>query len=317
MIIVKAPLRISFVGGGSDFPDFYKKYTGKVISTTINKYVYVMINTSPLLKGITARYSQIEQVDKLDDLKNDRIREVMKYFKVKEPIEVSVISDLPVGLGLGGSSAFTVALIKGFSILKGEQLTPMQIAELACGIEIDKLKEPIGVQDQVASAMGGFNLMEFKKGNWIYFSPTAEFKDFQEYLLLFFTDQTREAKTILKEQKENIPDKITALKAIVDLVDLFKESLIKRDFREAGKIIEDSWLLKKTLASKITDPLIDYLYKKGIEAGAWGGKLLGAGGGGCLLFVAPKSSHEIIRQALNLTEIPFEFSDKGVEIIYD
>lgn len=316
MIITRTPLRISFVGGGSDFPDFYNKYPGEVISTTINKYVYVTINTSSLLKGITVRYSRIEQVNKIDDLKNDRIREVMKYFNIQNPIEISVMSDLPVGLGLGGSSAFTVALIKGLSIYKGETLSKWQIADLACKIEIDILNEPIGKQDQYICATGGLNWIIFSK-NQILPIGIKQKSRFKNYLCLFYTGKTREAKTVLTEQKNNIPQKIKILNSMVDSVDCFRKNLIKKDFRTLGKIIHDNWMMKKNLASTITNPKIDKLYEKGIKAGAWGGKLLGAGGGGCLLFIAPPYKKETLKNALGLKEIPFEFTDEGTEVIYE
>lgn len=329
MIIVKAPLRISFVGGGSDLPDFYKTHPGKVISATIDKYVYVVINPAPLLSQTTARYSIIENVKNTKDLKNDRIREVMLKLGVNDYMEINTFSDLHIGTGLGGSSAFTVALAKGLSAHIGKKTNNQEIAEIASDIEIHTLKEPIGKQDQFASSFGGFNIFQFNPSGSVGIEPILlDYKKriaLENHILVFFTGITRQASSVLNEQKTNIQNKTEIIKSMVKLVDLFEEKLMKGDFKSLGKLLHENWTKKKTLASKISNQIIDKLYEVGIKNGAWGGKLLGAGGGGCILFFAPPLKKEKIRNAIafeakklklpDLKEIPVKFVQAGVEVI--
>lgn len=329
MIIVRAPLRISFVGGGSDLPAFYRLSQGKVISATIDKYVYIVINPAPLLKGITARYSTIENVKTVKELKNDRIREAMLSLGVKDKMEIGTFSDLPVGTGMGGSSSFTVALIRGLSTYMGKRLDRGEIAEAACKVEIDLIKEPIGKQDQYASAFGGFNIFQFNSDETVDVDPILlDYKtriDLENRMLVFFTGITRQASSVLSEQKSNTGSKMDTLKAMVNLVDIFKENLLEGEFETLGKLLHENWLKKKALASKISSSVIDQLYDTGIENGAWGGKVLGAGGGGCILFLAPLDRGKQIRQKIrdkaknlklaDFKEMPIKFVQSGVEII--
>lgn len=329
MIIVRAPLRISFVGGGSDLADFYHISLGKVISATIDKYVYVAINPAPLLKGITARYAITENVKDPNQLKNDRIREVMIDLEVKDNMEIGIFSHLPAGTGLGGSSSFTVALIKGLSTYLGQRLDKEEIAQAACKIEIDKIKEPIGKQDQYAATFGGFNIFQFNPDDTVDIEPILlDYKrriDLENHILIFFTGITRQASSVLSEQKKNINEKLDSLKSMVKLVDIFKKNLLRGDFEVMGKLLHENWLMKKSLASKVSNQAIDTLYNAGIKAGAWGGKILGAGGGGCILFLAPLTKKEKIRQSvikkakslklLDFKEIPIKFVQSGVEVV--
>ncbi len=329
MIIVKAPLRISFVGGGTDLPDYYKNSPGKVISATIDKYVLAAINPAPLLKGITARYSSIETVSKVKDLKNDRIREVMLKFGVEENLEIGIFSHMPVGTGLGGSSAFTVSLIKGLSTYAGKRLDKKEIAQIACEIEIETLKEPIGKQDQYAAALGGFNTFTFNPDGSVETEPILlDYKtrlDMENSMLVFFTGITRTAKSVLTEQKANSAGNIKSLNSLVKLVDSFQRKLVKGNFRAMGELLHESWLIKKKLASKISNEVIDKLYATGIKNGAWGGKILGAGGGGCVMFLVPRNKKEQVRESLNkkaeelklrdFKEVPVKFVHSGVEIV--
>lgn len=329
MIIVRAPLRISFVGGGTDLPDFYHLSPGKVISATIDKYVYVAINPAPLLKGITARYSIVENVNSPKELKNDRIREVMLDLQIKDNMEIGIFSHLPVGTGLGGSSSFTIALIKGLSTYLGRRPDKEEIAETACKIEIDLIKEPIGKQDQYAAAFGGFNIFQFNPDETVDIHPILlDYKkrvDLENHMLVFFTGISRQASSVLAEQKTNMHHQIKNLKSMVDLVDLFKKKLMKGDFEALGKLLHENWLKKKMLASKISNQVIDRLYQTGILNGAWGGKVLGAGGGGCILFLVPLQKKEKIKNAIKIQaqklklsdfkEVPVKFVQSGVEIV--
>lgn len=329
MIIVKAPLRISFVGGGTDLPDFYRQYGGKVLSATIDKYVLGAINPAPLLKGITARYSENETVSKAQDLKNDRIREVMLKFGIEDNLEIGIFSHMPVGTGLGGSSAFTVALVKGLSTYAGKRLTKNEIAEIACEIEINKLREPIGKQDQFAAALGGFNVIQFNKNDSVDVRPMLlDYKtriDLEKNLVVFFTGITRSAKGVLKEQKSNTQSNIRQLKSLSKLVDSFEKRLLKANFKGMGEILHESWLIKKKLASKISNEQIDKLYETGVKSGAWGGKILGAGGGGCILFLVSEKKKDNLKNSMfkkadklglsDFKEVPIRFVHSGVEIV--
>lgn len=329
MIIVRAPLRISFVGGGSDLPDFYKLHQGKVISATVDKYVYVAINPAPLLQEITARYSSIENVKHVEDLKNNRIREAMLKLGINDYMEIGIFSHLKVGTGLGASSSFTVALIKGLSTYLDKRLDKSELAEIACEIEINLLKEPIGKQDQYASAFGGFNVFRFNSDETVDVDPLLlDFKkrlDLENHMLVFFTGITRTTSSVLIEQKANTEKRIETLKSMVDLVDQFKAKLIKGDFKALGNLLHENWLKKKMLASGISNQVIDKLYAAGIKNGAWGGKVLGAGGGGCILFLAPQSKKDKIRNAIkkkaeklrlsDFKEVPIKFTHSGVEVV--
>ncbi len=329
MIIVRAPLRISFVGGGTDLPDFYQVFPGRVISATIDKYVYVAINPAPLLKGIIARYSIIENVKTPKELKNDRIREVMLDLKIVDNMEIGIFSTMPVGTGLGGSSSFTVALIKGLATYLGKRFEKREIAELASKIEINILKEPIGKQDQYAASFGGVNIFQFNSDETVDVDPILlDYKrriDLENHILMFFTGITRAASSVLTEQKANIYDKLESLKSMASLVDEFRDKLLKGNFEAMGKLLHENWLKKKSLASKVSSQEIDKIYESGIKAGSWGGKVLGAGGGGCILFLVPLKEKEKIRQKilqnakklklLDFQKIPIKFVQSGVEVI--
>lgn len=329
MIIVRVPLRISFVGGGSDLPDFYHITPGKVISSTIDKYVYIAINPAPLLRGITARYAITETVKDVKDLKNDRIREVMLDLGVKDNMEIGIFSQMPVGTGLGGSSSFTVGLIKGLSTYLGKRLDKGEIAEAASKIEINRLNEPIGKQDQYAASFGGFNVFRFNTDETVDVDPILlDFKnriDLENHMIMFFTGITRKASSVLSEQKSNTENKVDTLRSMTELVEVFRNKLMGGDFKALGQLLQKNWLMKKELASKVSNETIDKLYESGIKTGAWGGKVLGAGGGGCILFLAPLSKKDEIRKAMekqskqckldDFKEIPIKFVQSGVEIV--
>ena len=329
MIVVKAPLRISFIGGGTDLPDFYKYTPGKVISATIDKYVLTAINPAPLLKGITARYSKSETVKRAKDLKNDRIREVMLRFGIEDYLEIGIFSHMPVGTGLGGSSAFTVSLIKGLSAYLGKRLDKKEIAEIACEIEINTLKEPIGKQDQYAAALGGFNKIQFNLDGSVKADPLLiDYKtriDLEKNMVVFFTGITRSAAGVLTEQNNRTVVNRKSLNSLLGLVDIFGKKLARGNFKAMGEILNESWMIKRKLASKISNEQIDKLYETGIKNGSWGGKILGAGGGGCILFLVSKKRKEELKEAItaqakklkldDFKEVPIRFVHTGVEIV--
>lgn len=330
MIIVRAPLRISFVGGGTDLPDFYRQYPGRVISATIDKFIYVVINHIPHTKKVIVKYRETEVVDSPFQLRHTRVKAALSDLGIEKDIEIGSFADISAKAGLGSSSSFSVALLKGLNAFKGKNLNKQEVAEAACRLEIELLKEPIGKQDQYAAAFGGFNIFQFNSDNSVDVKPVLlsydRKKDLERHILLFFTGITRDASTVLSEQKNNIQNKFDVLKQMADSVFEFEKYLLEGDFESAGKMLDEGWQRKKSLASKISNEIFDALYKAGVESGAWGGKILGAGGGGCLLFMVPPQKRERVKEVvINLAkkqnlndfeELPFKFTECGVDIVY-
>ncbi len=329
MIIVRAPMRISFVGGGTDLEAFYRHSPGRVISAAIDKYAYVTVNRPPLLRQVSARYAIAELADHPKGLKNDRIREALLHFGIESNVDVVTFSDAPVKTGLGSSSSFSVALMKALLFSQGKKADNGEIAELASHLEINLVKEPIGKQDQYAAAFGGLNIFQFNPDNTVHVSPVRlDFRqrsNFENHLLLFFTGIARAASSVLTEQQANTEKKLEVLKKMADSVYEFRDKLVAQDFEGLGKMLHEGWQLKKTLASNISNSVIDELYETGLKAGAWGGKILGAGGGGCVLFIAPLEKKVAIREAMKsaaaahqlveFNEIPVHFVQSGVEVL--
>ncbi len=331
MIVVRAPLRISFVGGGTDLPDFYRQHPGRVISTAIDKFVYVVINRTPLIDKVSARYSISETVNHPSELQHTRIKAALSDLGINKNIEIGSFATLPAKTGLGSSSSFSVALMKGLHAFQGRKLDVREAAEAASRLEIELVGEPIGKQDQYAASHGGFNVFQFNPDESVDVQPVLlDYRkklDFQNHLLLFFTGITRSASSVLTEQKSNIGKKKETLKAMAESVHEFKDRLLRGDFKGLGGMLHQGWQQKKSLASGVSNSQIDDLYESGMSAGAWGGKVLGAGGGGCVLFVASPDKHSAIRQAVkglaeagNLVEfreIPVKFVQSGTEVLYN
>ena len=330
MILVRAPLRISFVGGGTDLPDFYHRYPGRVISATIDKFIYVLINHIPHTKKVIVKYTSTETVDSPFQLSHTRVKATLCDLEIMRDIEIGSFADISAKAGLGSSSSFSVALLKGLNAFLGKNLNKQEVAEAACRLEIDVLKEPIGKQDQYAAAFGGFNIFQFNPDDSVEVKPVLLSHDkieaLHNNLLLFFTGITRPASSILNEQRNNIPDKFNILKEMADSVFEFEKYLLGGDFESAGKLLDNGWQKKKSLASKISNNVFNSLYETGLKAGAWGGKILGAGGGGCLFFMVPPQKREGVKEAvINLArkgnmigfeELPFKFTECGVDIVY-
>jgi len=324
MIISKTPLRISFVGGGTDFEDFYRRYPGRVLSTSINKYFYVTVN--PRFDDmIKLSYSEIELVDHCSQIKHPLAKLSLEKLGIKKGVDIASLADIPAqktGLGLGSSSSFTVGLLHSLHTFLGNSVSADRIAKEACEIEIDKNGAPIGKQDQYAAAFGGLNVINFNCDGSITVDPinlSPNIKeDFQNHLLMFFTGKERSANLILSEQKQNITNKFEFLKKMSDSVPVFKSALEKGDFEKLGGILHQNWLIKKELASGISNSHIDQMYQKALTAGAYGGKILGAGGGGFLLVLAPPKEHQSIKTALSdYKNISFKFSEGGSSIVMD
>jgi D-glycero-alpha-D-manno-heptose-7-phosphate kinase len=323
MIVSQTPLRMSFVGGGTDFEDFYRRYPGRVVSTAINKYFYVGVN-SRFDGTIKLSYTQTEMVERRDQIQHPLIKGALEEVGIEKGVDIFSLADLPAqrtGLGLGASSSFTVGLLNTLYTFLGEYQPVDVLAEKACKIEIDKAKSPIGKQDQYAVAFGGLNLIVFNTNGKIEVEPiylTPKLKeDFQNHLLLFFTGKERSANVILSEQKQNIDKKFEFLKKMSDMALTFKEALEKGDFQKMAELLHQNWLTKKELASGVSNPQIDEMYNIALRAGAWGGKILGAGGGGFLLVMAAPEIQPKIKEALKEYQlVPFRFSESGSKIVF-
>jgi len=314
MIITKTPFRISFVGGGSDLEAFFSLRKGAVLSTTIDKYMYISSHQFFEKNKIRCKYSQTETVDDVEDLQHPILKTVLKDYKVNG-IEVSSIADIPGGTGMGSSSSFTVGLLHNLSAYTGKYVTKEDLGAGACRVEIDLLKGPIGKQDQYAAAYGGLNVIEFHPDGSVtvdpvYLKPEVRSR-LNSNLKLYYIGNQRSASAILAEQKKNTSDqdKFNALSRMVDLVYELKQALIEGDLNAFGEMLHENWMLKQSLASGITNPRINTLYDAARNAGALGGKLLGAGGGGFMLFYVPEKNHTAVDQAmLDLDAEPFAFS---------
>lgn len=321
MIISRTPLRISFAGGGTDFPDFYSKDGGGVISTTIDKYIYVIVNKS-FSDRIHVSYSKKETCKYVDEIKHDLVRCAMQTVGIEGGIEITTMADVPSeGTGLGSSSALTVGLLNAlFAYKTGLLMEAGGLANLACAIEIGMLGKPIGKQDQYAAAHGGLRLYNFHKdgsvSSELVKTNDAKRKLIDDELLLFYTGITRDSSTILKEQKENIDKKEGCLSYLLSQVLPMKAFMTEGPRSEVGKLLHKGWMVKKELAGSISNTKIDRLYQRALDAGATGGKISGAGGGGFLLLHCPKEQQPLVRTALSdLQELPFSFDTEGSVIL--
>ena len=323
MIITRTPFRISFAGGGSDLPSFYEKHEGCVISTTINKYMYVSVHPTFNREDTIVKYSKTEIVKDVNDIQHPIAKQLLLDHDIKG-IEIVSTADIPSGTGLSTSSAYTVSLIHALYAYKGKYCSQERIASEACELEIEKLGEPIGKQDQYGTAIGGLKFIRFLRDGTVDVEPliisSKMKKELSNNLLLFYTGLTHSASTILKEQNKNIisaEDKYNNLLKMTELTYDMKEALITGDLHRFGEILNENWLLKQQLASSISNETINKYYNLAINNGALGGKLLGAGGGGFLLFHCEKDKQEQLRKAMaDLVELPFEFDNSGTKVIY-
>ncbi len=324
MIISRTPLRISFVGGGSDLASFYKYQPGAVVSTTINKYIYITVNKK-FDNLIRASYSITEFASRPEELKHELIREALLLLDLDGGIEITSISDIPSrGTGLGSSSTYTVGLLNALHAYKGEFASAQKLAQEACYIEIDRCKKPIGKQDQYAAAFGNLNYIQFNPDGSVFVNPIICRKEtkekLQENLLMLYTGLTRSSASILEEQNKKTsssPQKRKILAQMVQLANKLKSALEKNKLDQFGDLLHQNWELKKQLARGITNERINEWYEIARKHGAIGGKILGAGGGGFLLLYAPKEKHSSICSALpELRPTPFAFEPEGSKIIY-
>jgi D-glycero-alpha-D-manno-heptose-7-phosphate kinase len=323
MIITRTPFRISFVGGGTDFRDFYRNEPGAVVSAAINKYMYIVVNKR-FDSTIRVCYSKTEIVNRVEELQHPIIREAMKLVGLDGGIEIMSIADVPAGTGLGSSGSFTVGLLNALYAYKGSLKSAEELAQDASRIEMDILGEPIGKQDQYAAAYGGLRYIQFNPDESTFVQMIMCPRDFTEQLrrnlLLFYTGNTRAARDVLSEQRSNIRSgkTVSHLKKMRSLAVELKDHLNNSsnpDF--LGEFLHKGWMLKKQLSVNISSSEIDTYYEKALSAGALGGKIVGAGGGGFLLLYCPEEKHPRLREALEpLPVTEFSFEPEGSKIIY-
>lgn len=323
MIISKTPFRISIFGGGSDFPQWYRENGGAVLSTAIDKYCYIQTRYLPPFFDYSyrIRYSFREEVNSINDIKHPSVRECIKFMKINKGLEMVHTGDIPAMSGIGSSSSFSVGFLNTLYALKGEMVSKRQLALDAVNIEQNIIKEAVGSQDQVVAAYGGFNRIEFGANDGFKVYPITigrkKLDDLQNRLMLFFTGFQRNSSEIAQEQIREIPKNKKQLGRMVEMVDEGIDILNGSNLDDFGKLLHESWMIKRSLSSKITNPEIDNIYKKGLEAGALGGKLLGAGSGGCMIFIVRSEDQDKVREKLkNLVEIPFKFENEGSRIVY-
>lgn len=320
MIVTRTPLRVSFVGGGTDFKEYYTHNAGSVISTAINKYVYVIVKKR-FDDDIRLSYSRVERVKNVDELQHELVRECIKKTGFDRGIEIATFADIPSkGCGLGSSGAITVGLLNALYTHAGIQKSPDELAREACEIEIDILCKPIGKQDQYIAAYGGVQHIVFNTNDTVDITPVPladrSLTALSERLVLFFTGITRKSVEVLSEQKQRIENHFPMLDEMGALVPRLRECMLNGMGNEFGELLDRNWRLKKQLASKISDAKIDDYYEQVLQAGAVGGKICGAGGGGfLLLYCPPEKQHAVMQAARPLRHVPFRFERTGSTVL--
>lgn len=321
MIITQTPYRVSFAGGGTDLPAFYEHEFGAVLSMGIAQHMYVTV--SPRFEKTTRMaYTRVEIADHIDKLDHTIAREVLRMTELGEYLEITTVGDVPAGTGMGSSSSLAVGLLNAMNAYKGQVTSPEMLARQACEIEIDILKKPIGRQDQYAAAYGGVNYIKFNPDHSVEVEPVAckpgFLEELEQHILLLYTDQSRDADTILQKQSDGSANKMDVLREMRDLAgELRTEIGGSGSLENFGRILHEGWLLKRSLGFGITNAGVDTWYEAARANGALGGKLLGAGGGGFLLVMAPPERHEAIRAACgNPRELPFRIDRRGSRVIF-
>jgi len=322
MIVARSPFRISFAGGGSDIPVYYRRFGGAVVSTTIDKYMYLVIHPYFNPK-IRVKYSRLEDVERIEDIQHPIVRECLIRHRIPKGMEIASFADVPAGTGLGSSSAFTVGLLHALEAYCGRSASAAALAAAACDVELNKLGEPIGKQDQYASAFGGLNYIQFNPDDSVDVQPIAIkpdiLQELERRLMMFHIGQERSAAAILSEQSANMndPGKTARVDRMVQLASEFRRALEASQLGECGPLLHENWTLKRELADGVSSELVDQIYREALDSGASGGKLLGAGTGGFLLLYCEPELQEKVRSRLKgLREMPFRFSDAGSQVIF-
>lgn len=323
MIITRTPYRVSFLGGGSDLPEFYRQSTGKVLSTSIGQYMYISIHPSFDPSEIKIKYEQSECVTSLDDIQHPIVKAVLKRYQLTG-VEITSVGDMPAQTGLGSSSSFTVGLLKAVHTYLGNSRTNAEIADEACDIEINVLDRPIGKQDQYAAALGGLNVLTFNPDDTVSSTPInltpAQKSSLENNLIMFYTKGTRSSMDILQEQAHNITtdsQKVALQKDMVELVPELVKEIEKGNVSILGEYLDKGWRIKQKLASSISDGALREIYEKAKTAGSQGGKLLGAGGGGFFLFYSEPEKQKVLAEALGLRSFKIVLDTEGAKVVYN
>lgn len=321
MIIVQTPLRISFFGGGTDFPDYFMSEGGCVLSSAINKFIFVTIKER-FDDKLRIGYTRTEIVDQVDDVNHELIREALRKTGVSKGVEIITMGDIPAGSGLGSSSTVTVGALHAMHAYQDKLVPKEQLAQEACDIEVNVLNKPIGYQDQYIAAFGGLRFIEFTRNGKVLteivnLDPEIQSR-LSENILLFFTGVTRKSESILTEQKENISSRLPVLRKLKEMAHQARESLCTGNIDDIGYLLHESWQLKKQLANGISNNELEDSYQKALNAGAYGGKVTGAGGGGFLMLYCPVEKRDRVRSALSqLRELPFHLERDGSKVIFN
>lgn len=320
MLISKTPYRISFAGGGSDLPSHYLINGGCVVSTSIDKYIYITLNKSFYPEYTVVKYSEVEKTDNIKRISHPIIRESLLKYSVSG-VEINSTSDIPAGTGMGSSSSFTVGLLNLIRSYLNLETTKEQLADEACDMEINILNEPVGKQDQYAASFGGLNYIEFKQNGNVLVDPiklnNEEIEQMSNNMLLFYLGNTRNASSILKQYNTNDKNQSNKKNQLANLAKKLRDELNSGNIDSVGKILDENWKIKRTLSEGVTSQYIDEIYDKAMDAGAIGGKLLGAGGSGFLLVYADSKDHDSLRRELKLKELPFRMETNGSQIVYN
>jgi len=322
MIIVQTPLRVSFFGGGTDFRSFFEGEGGCVLTTAIDKYIFVTIKER-FDQFVRVGYTKTELVEDINEIHHNLVRESLRKTGITSGVEITTMGDIPTeGSGLGSSSTVTVGALHAMYTYNKNLVSSEQLAREACEIEIDVLGSPIGIQDQYIAAYGGIRLMEFCPDGQVRVDSVhldrSILRRFNDGLMLFYTGVTRQANSVLSEQQANIRDRVSVLREMRDMTYTARDLLCRGDLDGFGNLLHESWQLKKSLASKISNDLLDEMYLAARKAGAIGGKITGAGGGGFLLLYCPYGHQEQVREALHgLKELPFNIGQDGSKVIFN
>ncbi len=325
IVVTQTPLRVSFAGGGTDLPDFYNIDTGAVLSAAVDKYVYVTVKRHSGLfnEPVRLSYSFTEQVNAIDEIENNIARECLRFLDIEPPIYISTVGDMPASTGLGGSSSFAVGLLNALHAFRSERVSAGQLADEACHIEMEVLKEPIGRQDQYAAAFGGLNLLRFEPGGTVTVEPqrvvNGAITSLFTNIMMFWTGHQRPASSVLTEQKANTHSKLDVLRRMRDEAYELRALCAEQDIdlRSFGRILHNSWQLKRQLGSRISNKQIDVWYDRAMAAGAEGGKVCGAGGGGFLMFIVRKGNRDRVREALSdLVHVSLAYEAHGSRVLF-
>ena len=335
MITVRAPFRLPLGGGGTDLPSYYKDHEGFLITAAINKYMFININEPAVINSIKINYSQVESVlpNEISKIKHDIVRESLKYLKIYYPLEITSMADLSAGTGMGSSSSYTVGLLKALNQLKRRYLSIQDLAEEACKIEIDMIGKPIGKQDQYAAAFGGIIQMDINHLGQVLVTPLdldqEVIYELENRLLMFYTNIDRDANNILADQNKKISDgkgkkkqdannALSAMHKLKEIGYEVKKQFIKGDVEGFGKLLHEHWLIKKGVSEQMSNPEIDEWYEVALKNGALGGKIMGAGGGGFMLFCVENGKRKALRKAMEkqgLRYMDFKFDWEGVKVL--